>query len=129
MPPFLQRRRWWFLGALGLAALGTAATFVVVDLKRSAKAFDQVQVGMTLVEADRILTGAHAIEFGTGPTGTSHRRTVYWLAGDLLGDDLVVLVSDVNGILVHKSRTYDMHLDWSDKVEVWWNQIRTVLGL
>ena len=84
---------------------------------------------MTLAEADRIFTGAHAVEFGRGPVGASHRQTVYWLAGDLLGDDLVVLVSDANGVLVHKSRTHDLNLDWSDRAEVWWNSIRTALGL
>jgi hypothetical protein len=96
MGAFLRRWRWWLLGAvLAVATLFTAAAIHVLNLKRSAEAFDQVRVGMTLVQADRIFTGAHAAEFGTGPLGTSQRQTVYWLSGDLLGDDLVLLVSDV----------------------------------
>jgi hypothetical protein len=129
MLAFLRRRRWWLGAALGVATLCTVATCHVLNLKRSARAFDQVQVGMTLAEADRIFSGAHAVEFGTGTVGTAHRETVYWLAGHLLGDDLVVLVSDANGVLVHKSRTHDLKLDWSDRAEVWWDRIRTALGL
>ena len=130
MRALLRRRRWWLLGAaLGVATLCTVATFHVLNVKRSAEAFDRVQVGMTLVEADRIFTGAHATEFGTGPVGTSHRQTIYWLSGDLLGDDLVLLESDANGVLVHKSRTHELKLDWSDRFEVWWNCIRMAVGL
>jgi hypothetical protein len=130
MRAFLRRWRWWLLGAaLAAATLCTVATLHLLNVKRSARAFDQVQVGMTLVEADRIFTGAHATEFGTGPAGTSHRQTVYWLSGDLLGDDLVLLESDANGVLDHKSRTHDVKLDWSDRFEVWWNGIRAALGL
>jgi hypothetical protein len=64
MRTFLRRRRWWLLGAVGLAALGTAATFLVLDLKRP-DAFDQVQVGMRPIQAHRILMKARAETLGS----------------------------------------------------------------
>jgi hypothetical protein len=126
MRPFLRRRRWWFLGAIGLAALGTTATFLVVDVKRSA-AYDRVHVGMKSIQAHRILMDAGAEDLGSCFRLRSVGKfSVVYSTAYMLGNDRVEIVWDEEGSVYHKTLTKG---SWPDRVLAWLAPIRAAVGL
>jgi len=129
MPPFLQRRRWWFLGALGLAALGTAATFVVVDLKRAA-AYDRVHMGMKSIQAHRILMDAGAMDLGTGDwvSLNKYRRAFRHTTSYRLGDNIIRIDWDKDGQVLRKERER-VGPGLADRVLAWLTSVRSAVAL
>jgi hypothetical protein len=109
MRPFLRRRlRWLLLGAVGLATLGCAAPFLVLDLSRP-HAFDQVHAGMTPAEVDRIRMRACPMEEVTmvlqGDSYVGCRVTVYWLGNEYVGTDYLSVFWGKNGNVLATRRS------------------------
>jgi hypothetical protein len=131
MRTFLRRRHCLFLGTLGLAVLGSAATFVVVDLKRSA-AYDRVHVGMKSIQAHRILMDAGAKDLGSYcEVGASLKNDKYqsgfrFATGYMLGTDFVWIVWDRQYGVYEKTLTRD---SWPHRVLAWLAPIRVAVGL
>jgi hypothetical protein len=130
MRPLLRRRRWWLFGAVSLATLSIAATFLVFDLKRSA-AFDRVQVGMKSIHAHRILmdAGAMDLESGLDWESLNHDKYAFRLATYYrLGDDLIKIVWDRDDHVFGKDR-WTFRPSWEDRVLAWLAPVRAALRL
>ena len=125
MRAFLLRPRWWLMGAMGLAILGTAASLLFIDLKRP-DAFDRVQVGMKYLQAHRMLMDAGAEDRGIYPAIEKH--TVRYASAYMLGNDFVEIAWDKDGKVYDKGRTR-IGPSWPDRVLAWLAPIRAAVGL